>query len=653
MDVQPACPIFEAGGRSVQALVEEARAIAATVDASCFRMLDAYAREQGSVDGAPKGIQVEANKVAGGNFFWAPPSEEIRFEELRSADTEGDLFTIGALGMGLDEDFFKRFLAQAVKATDKTDEERRELVDPLRAARGCISLKECPGGWELYAFDLKTFGRLCGLCRDLVVVVPGHVDGMPVVRIAKDAFARPLVQGIDVALLVLPDSITSIAQDCFSCISARTIYLGSSLESFAPQACDLGLFSPKLKQRAYLVSHENKAIKSEGPAVLCADGTQLLFLEPPYADEVVLPEGIENVAPRAFCTGTPAPARVVYPDSLKAHTAGAFDRAVWIGNPSRRLRDSFVRDQIRNAHPDSIQMGECLYDVNEDGSVSLVAGPPPAMSASQRFAATRMLKVDETASPTGNERVAQVGQEATVLAIPEAVSGRSVRAIASHALPFAPLTVQLPSTMVRVDDGNTAKGARRLVIPDGVERIGADCFSSRTFDDVIDIPASVRYIGKGSFQYALCRFAPTGAVIHVPADALRSPFGIESGDGSPFDLEAYDRALVDGVNMLDRLGARIHRLAMPFELVGTACRHVIEYLEKDIGATLRSVAAEGSIEVLDALLDAGLLEGSRFDDMVELLRAANRMECVMHLVHRTQRAQTASQTESSRDRFAL
>ena len=93
------------------------------------------------------------------------------------------------------------------------------------------------------------------------------------------------------------------------------------------------------------------------------------------------------------------------------------------------------------------------------------------------------------------------------------------------------------------------------MLSEGLEAIGAHCFWSRKLDGPVVVPASVRSVGEGCFEYAVCRLARVGAVVHVSANQLSSCWLADAADGVPFDFARYDEMLRQGESLPDGLGA--------------------------------------------------------------------------------------------------
>ena len=199
------------------------------------------------------------------------------------------------------------------------------------------------------------------------------------------------------------------------------------------------------------------------------------------------------------------------------------------------------------------------------------------------------------------------------------------------------------------------------MLPEGLERVGAHSFCSRTLEGPVALPKSLRSVGEGSFEFSVCRLAWSGVAVHVPADQLLSCFTLDAEPGcDPFDLPRYDEVLRSGKNVPDRLGALLHRLERPVGLDAQMQAAFADEVRAAGREALVRIAREGSLEMVRQLADLGLMEDKRFDAQIELLRQANRMDCVAYLMewHRKQAGAACSGEGGSagrgiRDRFAL
>ncbi len=643
---------------------------------------------------------------------------------------ESDLLSVGSLGMGLTDEEREVFLAQArLDAEAEAEAEGDGAAALLPGARGrsasaceraelngAISVRREEGGYALVAVDLRRFSAALGHSEGLVVSLPSHVGGVPVVRITAESFARRYVQGVGVRLLVIPDTVEQVAAGTFSALSAGRIHVGRGVRFLGDQPCDLAGVSPHLARREYSVDARNRFLSAAGGALFADEGTRLLFLAPPYGRLVVLPAGVERVGAAAVALGCEPPSAVVCPPTLSRVDVKTWDNAVWQCPYEAPVRRMLEKREVRIAGPHAVEQDGCWFDFDENGAV-LVAGPPPPASVSRRFAeqaavraalaqgkssmvpekaasealaaiqpvdASQALIVGERAVRTAMENGAQAvtsgvgvsgaqpvsatapsassqaaaSNAADVLALPRQVRGLPLVRLGVRALPYAPATLIVPDTVSVVDDDNTCRGVKRLTLPEGLARIGAHCFCSRVLEGIVPIPASVCSIGEGSFEYAVCRLDGVGAVVHVSADPLISCFLADSPDGVPFDFARYDEQLRSGKNLPDKLGALIHRLAMPFRLDEQTRASLVSSLHEQGKAAQQRVAREGDVAMVAALLDAGFIDEATFDSQIELLRSCNRTDCVIYLMEERRKRGFGGSTEESggaslRDRFAL
>lgn len=593
---------------------------------------------------------------------------------------EGDLFSAGALWMGE----FDELLAQAAEqdAGDSVE------LSPMRARmeeglRGAISVRQVPGGYALTAFDLHRFAVAVGRSEDLVVALPAFVDGVAVVRVAVEAFARRFVQGVGVRLLVVPDTVEHVAANAFAAMSAQRIHLGRGVSQLGEQRCDLAGVSPRLARREYSVDAANARYCAREGSLFSDNGKELVFLASPYGERVSLPQGVERVAAAAFADGCEPPAVVDCSVALARVDARGWDDAVWKCPAEAPAYRALRKRGVRLAGPFAVELDGCWYDFDDEGAV-LVAGPPKPVSVSRRFAeqaAVRAVAVrgaDEAAAAAARELSpsAAAAEAATefaasgeagstvdyvsasasdILALPRQVEGRPLVRIGVRALPFAPASVVVPDTVRVIERDNACRGTKRLVLPEGLRSIGAHCFWSRKLEGPVPIPASCRSVGEGSFEYSVCRLSHTGTIVHVSADQLLSCFLVDAPDGVPFDFARYDELLRSGKNLPDRLGALLHRLASPYRLSDSVRAVLVSHLRGYGKEAWERVAREGDRDMVEALVEAGFIDEASFDRQIELLRSCNRTDCVAYLMEwrREQRASEASAPSSLRDRFAL
>lgn len=571
-----------------------------------------------------------------------------------------------------------------------------------------VKVREDGEGYALSAVHLSVLAEHGLPADNLVVVVPSSVGGRPVVRITSEAFARRFTSGAQVRLLVVPDSVEVVGAQAFGSVCAETIYLGRNVRTYDPAPLDMALPSPRLEARRYVVHPQNEAFFVQDGCLLerlqgGAGPSRLLFVEAPYNEEVALPRGVRLVGSAAFAKGCPPPRVLDAPSSLERVDGTVPPETLWRSDDPAALKRIVARCGGRVTNYQAIEQEECWYGFSEardgeapsrgskaeasrasrgcarDASVStsplpvareahLVAGPPAPDSVSRRFSSAAHARVQGavTLSPreiAANAASAMVAPVSTAdrLALPRAVDGAPLAAIAERALITAPATLVIPETVRTIADGNTAKGTRKLMLAEGLQTIGAHCFCSRTLVGPVLIPASVTSIGEGSFEYAVVRLAAAEAVVHITSDQLISCFLTDAPDGIPFDFERYDAQLLAGRGLPDQVGALLHRLAAPFRLEPAMAARIVDALRDRAADVMAAVAREGDITLVRALAEGGFLDDETlFERQIERLRASNRTDCVLFLMNwhrdRQEAARAASASvkpQRARDRFAL
>ena len=574
-----------------------------------------------------------------------------------------------------------------------------------------VQVRRDGDGFALSAVHLSALADH-GLPSDqLIVVVPAFIDGVPVVRIASEAFARRFTSGASVRLLVVPDTVEVIGAQAFGSVCAEVVYLGAGVRVYDPAPLDLALPNPRLAGRRYRVSPTNKRFAVEGGCLLekVGDERRLLFAEAPYGERLVLPGGVQIVGPALLAKGATPPHVIDVPASLARVDGTVPPETVWRGDDPAALARVVARCGGRVTDFQAVEEDQCWYGFAApatapapaaapgDGAPAivgsssaafaatsaalpatstaalapsasreahLVAGPPAPDSVSRQFSSAahaRMrgasdVSAREAAANAASAMVAPVSA-ADRLALPRAVEGAPLTVIAERALLTAPATLSLSDTVRTVRDGNTCKGTRKLMLPEGLRTIGSHCFCSRTLVGPVLIPASVTSIGEGSFEYAVVRLAAADAVVHITSDQLMSCFLAAPDDDMPFDFARYDDQLLAGRGLPDHLGALLHRVAAPFRLAPVMRDRIVEALRERAAEACQYVAREGDIAMVRALADAGFLDDSDlFDRQIERLRASNRTDCVLFLMnwqHDRTEAARATTPKRARDRFAL
>ena len=642
--------VFHQVEASIDCLVEQTIKNPPQLDARDAKVVRAARAREGEV-WSPQLLPYES---------WAARQDDA---ETEAGGTDGDLLVVGALGMGISDAEREALLTRAARhaaGSAAAPVARGRMEDGLR---GAVEVRQDVDGYALSGFDLRRFAQAVGSDDGLVVTLPALVDGVPVVRIAAEAFARRLVQGVGVRLLVVPDTVERIAANAFLALSAERIHLGRGVRVLGEQPCDLAGVSPRLKRRAYSVDAGNDRFQARDGSLFSDGGATLLFLSSPYPARVALPEGVERVGAAAFAAGCEPP-RIVSCGSGLAHVGSkAWDDAVWLCPKDAPAHRALVRRGVRIAGPRAVERDGCWYDFDDAGAYA-VAGPPAPTSVSRRFASAAAVRAaalrgqgERAEPPSPGKAAAHAAQAAggagdEALALPPSVEGRPLARIGVRALPWAPASLVVPDTLRTVERDNACRGTKRLTLPEGLEVVGAHCFCSRILEGPVCVPASVRSVGEGCFEYAVCRLARTGTIVHVSADQLLTCFLDDPPDGVPFNFARYDALLLSGKSLPDRLGALLHRLSAPYRLDGEVRAALVARLRDQERAAQERVAREGDAGMVRALVEAGFIDERTFDRQIELLRACNRTDCVAYLME-WHRGQGGGKARPSRERFAL
>lgn len=611
---------------------------------------------------APSEVDVVDAARAVDGEVWSPqlPAYQAWAAQGTEEGTDGDLLVVGSLGMGLSDEEREALLAQATERERRRDAAQTEGAQPEAIdLRGALRVRRDEDGYAIVAVDLRRFAAACGQSEGLVVNLPAHLGGVPVVRIAAEAFARRFVQGVGVRLLAIPDTVERVGANAFLALSVQHIHVGAGVRILGEQPCDLAGVSPRLKRREYSVDARNGRFCARDGNLFADGGSTLLFLASPYDERIELPAGVERIGAAAFAAGCEPPSVVSCPPTLARVDAKGWDDAVWLCPSEALAHRPLAARGVRLAGPRAVELDGCWYDFDDAGAV-LVAGPPAPTSVSKRFAAAAAVRAATLRGQSAVEQAPSPGQVAHVaahsaapedaLALPSSVEGRPLVRVGVRALPYAPASLVVADTVRVVERDNACRNAKRLVLPEGLEAIGPHCFCSRILEGPVSIPASVRSIGEGSFEYAVCRLERTGTIVHVSADQLLTCFLTDAEDGVPFDYGRYDELLRSGKNLPDKLGAVLHRLTVPYRLEDATRTALVAYLRDHEREAQERVAQEGDRAMVEALVRDGFVDERTFDRQIELLRACNRTDCVLYLMeqHRAQ-----SKPTSVKDRFAL
>lgn len=648
--------VFNDDASSVEDLIADAVAHPRHLRACDADVRDAARAREGEV-WSPQLLPYEEWVSAARAEGRAPANEMLPAQQI-------GLIYSGARSMGIEREELDAVLDRATAGSELARPESSAVLAPRMLdggeggfdMRDAVAVRREDDGYALVGFDLKRLARAQG-SDHVVAVLPSSVDGVAIVRVTAEAFARRFVQGVGVRLLVVPDTVKRIDASAFSAVSVGFIHLGASLAHMGDQPCDLAGVSPRLGSRAYSADARNARYLSRDGSLFENGGKRLVFAAPPYAERVTIPEGVEEIGPAALCAGCAQPSVVYAPASLCRVASREWDDAVWVCPDGSAAAVALHARGVRLASERVVECDECFYDFDDEGAV-LVAGPAAPKSVSQRFAeaaAVRHAGMGDVAPSAAIKAPAPVGRAS--LRLPAEVEGRPLVRIGVRALPYAPATLVVPGSVRAIERDNACRGTERLVLSEGLLSIGPHCFCSRLFSAPVSIPRSVKSIGQGCFEYAACRLERTGSVVHVSADQLLSCFtDASSDDAPPFDFDGYDDLLLAGKNLPDRLGAIVHRIADPHAPAPAVRDALVERLREREREARQRIARDGDRDEVAALLAAGFIDDDSFDEQIELLRSCNRADCVLFLMEEHRRRRDAEQggaRPSSRSRFAL
>ena len=637
-----------------------------------------------SANSSEVGVIAAAHAIDG--EMWAPQITPFKEWKPRgdgwraSTSHDGDLYVVGALNMGMSNELRESLIAQALDDAKKEEEEKRALaalesdveepfIDPDVIDLPLVfGVKQNEEGCVLTKVDLHQYAKRSHRERDLILALPSHVDGVPIVRIDADTFSRFNVRGIGVRLVIVPDTVRVIDANVFRFLSAEYIYLGAGVEDIGGQPFERWALNPPLDRRSYLVSEQNTHWQSVRGSLVSKDGKTLMFFAPPYGQRVRIPEAVEVVAPDAFANLGTIPEVVECGHGLNRVSSKLWDSALWLCPQDAPMFSVLLKRGVRMAGPDVVVQDDCWFDFDECGAL-LVAGPPAPPSVSQLFAhaAAGVAKGEDSVSPAAiAKQAARSKPEASSLRLPKDVAGRKLYRIAARALNTSPTTLIIPEGVESVGADNSCKGCQNLSLPQSLRRIEAHSFTSRCLAGVTSIPAGVLSIGAGSFEYSVVRLEHTGTIVHISANQLLNCFiersdeeiaaleGASVAERVPFDFKRYDEILCQDQTLPDLLGALVHRIAVPFALEESSRKNIVGQLRARGRDAMEYVAREGDCETVAKLLEAGFIDDDTFDEQIELLRRCNRMDSVMLLMERKRERDAAKNKQASiKSRFSL
>lgn len=508
-------------------------------------------------------------------------------------------------------------------------------AEAIAGSQGALTLWREKEGCALLAADLHSLVRDVGLPdTGLVLHLPATIDGVPLVRIAGEAFRPWLSYGVGVRLLVLPEGMRETSDGALSPLCFEHAALPSTLERFGKRPVQWSKLTRYPESVRYLVHPDNPALFSEDGSLYSRDGETLIAQAYPYGECVKVRDGVRVIRPDAFLHTPHPPQRIVCPDSLKEARDDIDGSLLWIRSPETAFARTLDEAGRRAVSPAFRIIDDDVFDFDDEGNAMLV------MSSHENAA----------------------------VAPPDDIAGAPLTRIGRRALPLRAKSAAIPACVTDVGDGNVCEGAERIVVGEQVKNIGRGCFMHAAETCVTRIPRSVRAIGERSFSGGWVRFDALDTVVYIPA-GVRGLFeprayrigktGIELvGEGvvdaacftAPFDMEAYDELLAGDRAFLTKTQALVERLAGKTAVGKDAAAAFARQLEKNAEATCALIAERRSRRAVERLADTGFYDDERrFLLQCEQLRKARAAEALGCLMRRREAASLAKPS----DRFAF
>lgn len=371
-----------------------------------------------------------------------------------------------------------------------------------------VQVRRDGGGFALSAVHLSALADH-GLPSDqLIVAVPAFIDGVPVVRIASEAFARRFTSGASVRLLVVPDTVEVIGAQAFGSVCAEVVYLGAGVRVYDPAPLDLALPNPRLTARRYRVSPSNERFvvvgdcllerigaassPSVGVAAGSADGGggnigdcpingaigrrtavsggpvadddgsvfRLLFAEAPYGERLALPDGAQIVGPALLAKGVTPPHVIDAPASLARVDGAVPPETVWRGDDPAALARVVARCGGRVTDFQAVEDAQCWYGfaapapmaAPDNGDAAVAGSPSAPFAAASASPASREAHL--VAGPPAPDSVSRQFSSAAHARMRGAsdVSAREAAASAASAM-VAPVSAADRLALPRTVDG--------------------------------------------------------------------------------------------------------------------------------------------------------------------------------------------------------
>lgn len=508
-------------------------------------------------------------------------------------------------------------------------------ADALCSAAGPLVLWPEQGGFALLAADLHALVRDASLPDSgLILHLPATIRGMPLVRIAADAFRPWLSYGVGLRALIVPEGVEEISDGSLSPLCFECAALPSTLARFGLRMVRWSKLTRYPDAVEYLVDPGSATLFAEDGSLYSHDGETLIAHAYPYGERIEIRQGVRRIREDAFLHTPHPPRRIVCPDSLEAAPDGIDPALLWVADPSTDFARTLRADGRRCVSAAYRIIDGAVFDFDDDGAV-LVATADDARS------------VD----------------------IPDGIGTAPVVRIGRRALPSSVHSVIVGSNVRTIEDGNACSGACRIVLADTLEAVGGGCFVHAALQSPVRIPRSVLSIGERSFEGSriFIESLTTTVFVFSGARAIFTPRAYrEQSDGTyeqtdaatdgsfsaPFDMRAYDELLAGDRPFQAKTESIVDRLAGKVAIDSETLESFAGQLGKNADAACTLVADRRSVRAVSRLADAGFYDNDeRFFAQCERLRKMHAAQALGMLVRMREQARNTVEKPSARFAF--
>lgn len=300
---------------------------------------------------------------------------------------------------------------------------------------------------------------------DVKMVIPNKIDGLTVTEIAYKAF----FDNEDIVSVTIPDTVKKIGESAFcGCCCLSEVIIPETVEEIGEEAF-----------------HDCPCLADDNGFVIVRDVLYEYFGE---SEKVTVPDGVKTIG--CYCFSGDDIITITLPDSVSKIEESAFYLCKYlcvidVPNPECKI-DSSIFDGCSAM----IQKGEWNYTILDDNTAAI-----------RKY----------------------MGEDTKII-IPDEIGGLPVTEIVRWAFREQNniVSVALPDTIRKIGDAafsgcsgladenglviirNTLYGyfgdAETVTVPDGVERIGYQCFAENEKIKEVILPETVYKIGSGAFE---------------------------------------------------------------------------------------------------------------------------------------------------------